>query len=145
MRSTLRDKVLEAQQEDQEVCKIREKVRSGIETSFQIQKDGMVVLERRMYLPDDQPLKREVLQEAHESRFTTHPGSTKMYRDLKDFYWWSNMKKEVAEYLARCLECQQVKAEHHHPRRLMHLLPILEWKWETISINFITGLPKSKK
>jgi len=57
VRSTLRDRVLEAQQEDLEVCKIREKVRSGIETSFQIQKDGMVVLERRMYLPDDQPLK----------------------------------------------------------------------------------------
>jgi len=61
VRSTLRDRVLEAQQEDLEVCKIREKVRSGIETSFQIQKDGMVVLGRRMYLPDDQPLKREVL------------------------------------------------------------------------------------
>jgi hypothetical protein len=87
VRSTLRDRVLEAQQEDLEVCKIREKVRSGIETPFQIQKDGMVVLGRRMYLPDDQPLKREVLQEAHESRFATHPGSTKMYRDLKDFYW----------------------------------------------------------
>ena len=87
-------------------------MRLGIETSFQIQKDGMVVLGRRMYLPDNQPLKREVLQEAHESRFATHPGSTKMYRDLKDFYWWPNMKKEVAEYVAKCGICQQVKMEH---------------------------------
>jgi len=55
------------------------------------------------------------------------------------------MKKEVAEYLAHCLECHQVKGEHQHPPRLLHPLPLLEWKWETISIDFITGLPKSKK
>jgi len=112
VRSTLWDMLLKAQQEYLEVCKIREKVRSGIETSFQIQKDGMIVLRRRMYLPDDQLLKREVLQEAHEFTFATYPGSTKMYRDLKDFYWWSNMKKEVAEYVAKCGICQQIKVEH---------------------------------
>jgi len=77
VRSTLWDRVLEAQQEDLEVCKIREKVRLGIKTLFQIQKDGMVALGRRMYLPSDQMLKREVLQEAHDSRLATHPGSTK--------------------------------------------------------------------
>ena len=62
-------------------------MRLGIKASFQIQKDGMVVLRRRMYLLDDQQLKGKVLQEAHKSRFAIHPGSTKMYRDLKDFYW----------------------------------------------------------
>jgi hypothetical protein len=145
VRSTLRDRVLEAQQEDLEVCKIREKVRSGIETPFQIQKDGMVVLGRRMYLPDDQPLKREVLQEAHESRFATHPGSTKMYRDLKDFYWWPNMKKEVAEYVAKCGICQQVKVEHQKPARFLQPLLIPEWKWENITMDFVSGLPRGKR
>lgn len=55
------------------------------------------------------------------------------------------MKKDVAGYLAQCLECQQIKAEHQHPASLLQQLPILEWKWETISMDFITGLPKSKK
>ena len=55
------------------------------------------------------------------------------------------MKKEVAEYLGRCLEYQQIKAEHQHPAGLLHPLPIPKWKWETISIDFITGMPKSKR
>ena len=145
VRSTLRDMVLEAQQKDLEVCKIREKVRSGIETSFQIQKDGMVVLRRRMYLPDDQMLKREVLQEAHESRLATHPGSTKMYRDLKDLYWWPNMKKEVAEYVAKFGVCQQVKVEHQKPIGFLQPLLIPVWKWESIMMDFVSGLPRGKK
>lgn len=61
---------------------------------------------------------------------------------LREEFFWPGMKKEVAEYLGHCLECQQVKAEQHHPTGLLHPMPILEWKWETISIDFITGLPK---
>ena len=120
-------------------------MRLGIETSFQIQKDRMVVLGRRMYLPDDQPLKRKVLQEAHESRFATHHGSTKMYRDLKDFYWWSNMKKEVAKYVAKCVICQQVKVERQKPAKFLQPLSIPEWKWENITMDFVSGLPRGKK
>ena len=65
-----------------------------------------------MYSPDDETLKREVLQEAHESRFATHPKSTKMYQDLKEYYWWPNMKKEVTKYMVKCGVCHQVKVEH---------------------------------
>jgi hypothetical protein len=79
VRSTLQDEVLKAQQEDLEVAKIKDKMWLGIETSFQIWKDGMVVIGRQMYLLGDQTLKREVLQEAYESRLVTHPGSTKIY------------------------------------------------------------------
>jgi hypothetical protein len=57
----------------------------------------MIAFGKRMYLADDETLKREVLQEAHESRFATRPGSTKMYQDLKEYYWWPNIKKEVVE------------------------------------------------
>ena len=105
IRSTLRDKVLEAQRKDIEVSKIKDKVRSGVETPYQILDDGMIVLGRRMYLPNDETLKREILREAHESRLTTHPGSTKMYQDLKGLYWWPNMKREVAEYVMKCGIC----------------------------------------
>jgi hypothetical protein len=76
-------------------------MKSGIEMSFQILENKMIVFGRRIYLSGDETLKKEVLQEAHELRLTTHPGSNKMYRDLKEFYWWLNMKKEVAEYVAK--------------------------------------------
>jgi hypothetical protein len=62
----------------------------------------------------------------------------------KEFYW-PNMKGETAQYLAKCIECQQVKVEHRHPTRLLQPLPIPEWKWEIISMDFITGFPKSNK
>ena len=55
------------------------------------------------------------------------------------------MKNEVAEYIARCIDCQQVKAEHQHPTGLLQPLPIPNWKWEIISLDFITGLPKNQK
>jgi len=62
----------------------------------------MVVMGRRMYLLEDKTLKEELLKEAHESRFVVHPKSTKMYKDLNEFYWCPYMKKEIAEYVARC-------------------------------------------
>lgn len=55
------------------------------------------------------------------------------------------MKKDVAEYIAKCLECQQVKVEQQHVAGLLHPMPNPEWKWEMIFIDFLTGLPKSKK
>jgi len=98
-----------------------------------------------MYLPDDQTLKMEVLHEAHKSRLATHPGSTKMYWGLKDFYWWSNIKKEVAEYVAKCGICQQVKVEHQKPARFLKPLLIHEWKWGNITMDFVSRLPRGKK
>ena len=68
-----------------------------------------------------------------------------MYRNLKDNYWWSEMKKYIAEFVARCLVCQQVKAEHQHPAGLLQALPILEWKWEHITMDFVVGLPRTQQ
>ena len=61
---------------------------------------------------------------------------------LRKEYFWPNMKTEVVEYIASCLECQQVKTEHQHPAGLLQPLPIPRWKWEVISLDFITGLPE---
>ena len=60
-------------------------------------------------------------------------------------YFWLNMKNKVAEYIAMCIECQQVKAEHQHPVGVLQPLPIPDWKWEIIILEFITGLPKNQK
>jgi len=72
----------------------------------------MIVIDKQIYLPDDKVFKDEVLNEAHESKFIVCPSSTKMYQDLKEFYWWPNMKKEVVGYVAMCVVCQQVKVKH---------------------------------
>jgi hypothetical protein len=145
VRSILQDKVLEAQQNDDRASKIRDNLKSGVGTSFQILEDGMIAFGKRMYLPDDETLKREVLQKAHESRFATHPESTKLYQDLKECYWWPDMKKDVAEYVAKCGVCQQVKVEHQKPAGPLQPLLIPQWKWEDISMDFVSGLPKKKR
>jgi hypothetical protein len=145
IRYVLRDKVLVAQQAYGKVKEIKERVNKGIETSFQMLSDGLIAMGRRIYLPEDKTLKDEVLREAHESRFATHPGSTKMYRDLKEYYWWPNMKREMAEFVSNYGICQQVKIEHQKPAGKLQSLSIPEWKWEDISMDFVMRLPRGKK
>jgi hypothetical protein len=83
------------------------------------------------------------VREAHESAYSIHPGSTKMYLDLKQKYWWVRMKRDVAEYVAVCDTCQRVKAEHQRPAGLLQPMKILEWKWEEVGMDFIVGLPRT--
>ncbi|XP_058089333.1 uncharacterized protein LOC131236216 [Magnolia sinica] len=66
-----------------------------------------------------------------------------MYRDIRRQYWWENMKRDIAEYVLKYLTCQQVKAEHHKPLGLLQPLPLIEWKWDCISMDFISGLSKT--
>ena len=84
------------------------------------------------------------MRETHNLAYSIHPGSTKMYQDLKDRYWWYGMKREVAEYVALCDTCQKVKAEHQRLAGLLQPLKVLEWKWEEIGIDFIVGLPHTQ-
>ena len=82
------------------------------------------------------------MNELHKRPYSRHPGYQKMITMIRKDFVFPNMKKEVAKYLARRIECQQVKVEHQHPAGLLQPLPIPEWKWEIISMDFITGLPK---
>ncbi|KAL0404468.1 UNVERIFIED_CONTAM: Transposon Ty3-G Gag-Pol polyprotein [Sesamum radiatum] len=72
-----------------------------------------------------------------------HPGTVKMYRNLRPYYWWQTMKKDVAGFVAKCITCQQVKAEHQAPAGKLRPLPIPELKWEKITMNYIVGLPRT--
>ncbi|GKV42221.1 hypothetical protein SLEP1_g49653 [Rubroshorea leprosula] len=91
--------------------------------------------------PRDHALRREIMRDAHYTSYTIHPGSTKMYRDLRSKFWWRNMKREIARFVSHCLTCQKVKAEHQRlPGKLQPLL-IPQWKWENISMDFVIGLP----
>jgi hypothetical protein len=145
MKLGYQEQILEAQQLDEEVLKVRIKLESGGETLFQMGDDGIVMLGRRMYVPDNKALKQKLLREAHKSKFTVHPGSTRMYQDLKQYYWWPNMRKEVTGYVEKCSICQQVKVEHRKPAGLLQTLPIPEWKWQMIIIDFVSGLPRGKR
>ena len=68
-----------------------------------------------------------------------------MYRTLKEHYWWNGLKKEIASFVFKCLTCQQVKAEHQRPAGKIQLLPIPVWKWEKITMDFVTGLPRTQR
>ena len=94
-------------------------------------------------VPQLTDLREEILREFHCSRFSVHPGGTKMYQDLRRQYYWSGMKRHVGDFVRRCLTCQQVKAEHQKPARLLQPLEVAEWKWEHVTMDFVTHLPRT--
>ena len=75
-----------------------------------MKEDGSLYYKDRGCVPNDSELKKAILEEAHSGSFAMHPGSTKMYQDLKVSYWWSEMKRYVSEFVTKCLLCQKVKA-----------------------------------
>ena len=82
----------------------------------------------RVCVPKVDDLQKEIMEEAHFTPYSVHPGATKMYHDLKSSYWWSEMKKDIADFVSRCMTCQKVKLEHQRPYGLLQSLPIPEWK-----------------
>ena len=106
---------------------------------------GWLRTDGRLFVPQDESLKKAILEDSHRSKMTIHPGGDKMYRDMKRVFFWAGMKKDVAEFVARCLVCQQVKAEQKKHGGLLHPLEIPLWKLEIISMDFIDGLPRSRK
>ncbi|KAL4030361.1 hypothetical protein IC575_008597 [Cucumis melo] len=142
---TLRQKIIAAQLNDPYLAEKRRMVETGQGEDFSISSDDGLMFEGRLCVPEDSAVKTELLTEAHSSPFTMHPGSTKMYQDLRSVYWWRGMKREVADFVSRCLVCQQVKAPRQHPAGLLQPLSVLGWKWESVSMDFITGLPKTQK
>ena len=81
--------------------------------------DGLWRFKDRIIVPDVVTLRQYILKEAHKSRFFIHPGSTKMYHDLKAMFWWPGMKNDVAEYVSKCLTCQKVKIKHQSPSGML--------------------------
>ncbi|GJU66030.1 putative reverse transcriptase domain-containing protein [Tanacetum coccineum] len=86
-----------------------------------------------------------IMHESHKSKYSIHPGSDKMYQDMKKLYWWPNMKANIATYVSKCLTCAKVKAEHQRPSGLLVQPEIPQWKWDNITMDFVTKLPKSSQ
>ncbi|GJX91987.1 putative reverse transcriptase domain-containing protein [Tanacetum coccineum] len=105
--------------------------------------DGTLCLNNKSWLPCYGDLRTLVMHESHKSKYSIHLGSDKMYQDLKQLYWWPNMKANIATYVSKCLTCAKVKAEHQKPFGLLVQPEIPEWKWEKITMDFVTKLPKT--
>lgn len=114
MEPTLISRIKEAHKEDLEMQEIVRNIQDGKPSNFNVDDHGIVWLLGRLCVPRS-AIREELLAEAHNSPFSVHPGSNKMYRDMKDQFWWSGMKRDIADYVSRCMTCQLVKIEHQRP------------------------------
>jgi hypothetical protein len=145
LESVLLQKIIDAQRSDKGMKHIHEKIEAVKANCFRKDDQGIVWFNDRIVVPKDATVRQQILDEAHLSRYSIHPGSTKMYQDLKQHYWWTKMKIEIARYVARCDTCRRVKAIHIKIAGPLHSLPIPTWKWEDISMDFIVGFPRTAK
>ncbi|KAK1670414.1 hypothetical protein QYE76_058573 [Lolium multiflorum] len=109
---TLMDRIKETQKGDEDIEKIKENLKEEKAKGFSEDEQGTVWFGKQIYVANDPELRKLIFQEAHETPYSIHPGNTKMYMDLKERFWWNNMKRDIAEYIAKCDMCSRVKAEH---------------------------------
>ncbi|GJR82430.1 reverse transcriptase domain-containing protein [Tanacetum coccineum] len=100
--------------------------------------DGILCLNGRSWFPSYDGLRTVIMHESYKSKYSIHPGSDKMYQDMKNLYWWPN----IATYDSKCLTCARVKVEHQRPSGLLVQPEIAQWKWDNITMDFVTKLPK---
>nr|GEU57318.1 putative reverse transcriptase domain-containing protein [Tanacetum cinerariifolium] len=135
--------ILKAQTESLKEKNVQAENLRGTEKAFEIHTDGTHCIKNRSWLPLFGNLRNLIMHESHKSKFSIHPGSDKMYQDLKKLYWWPNMKAIIAEYVGKCLTCSRVKTECQKPSGLLIQPKIPIWKWERITMDFVTKLPRT--
>ncbi|CAN0827436.1 Transposon Tf2-9 polyprotein [Linum grandiflorum] len=144
VRPLLHDKIREKQEKDPKLSQIIEDIKEGKVSSFEMV-NGLLKLNGRVCVPHVDDLRKDILDEAHSSVYAMHPGVTKMYQTIKPHFWWFGMKKDVAKHVFTCLVCQQTKMEHQAPAGLLQSLPIPEWKFEKITMDFVCGFPPTRE
>jgi hypothetical protein len=145
LESVLLQRIMDAQRNEEGLKHIHEKIKVSKANCFRKDNQGVVWFNNRIVVPKNDDVRQQILDESHLSRYSIHPGSTKMYHDLKQHYWWAKMKIEIARYVARCDTCRRVRAIHMKTAGPLQSLPIPTWKWEDISMDFIVGLPRTTK
>lgn len=105
-------KVKEKQDQDPVLLQLKDDIHKQKVMAFAKRKDGILRYQGKLYVPDVDDVLERIMEKAHNSKYYIHPGSTKMYHDLKEVYWWNGMKKDIAEFVAKCANCQHVKVEH---------------------------------
>jgi hypothetical protein len=121
---TLEQDIRKGQKDDEKINKIRQLIINGKGKDFREDAEGVVWFKDRLCVPDIKSIGELILKEAHETTYSIHPGSEKMYQDLKKRFWWYDMKRKTAEYVAVYDSCQKIKAEHQRPAGLLQLLQI---------------------
>nr|GEZ27027.1 putative reverse transcriptase domain, ribonuclease H-like domain, aspartic peptidase domain protein [Tanacetum cinerariifolium] len=106
--------------------------------------DGTLCLNNRSWLSRYGDLRNLIMHESYKLKYSVHPGSDKMYQDMKQLHWWPNMKADIATYVSKCLTCLKLNVEHQKPYGLLVQPMILEWKWDNITMDFVTKLPKTQ-
>ena len=106
VRSVYLDRVKAAQRRDPQLQKIMYEVQQGQSRDFVVDREGTLRLGMRLCVPNVHELRKKIMEEVHFSAYSIHPGSTKMYHDLKDTYWWNGMKRDITEFVSKCLTCQ---------------------------------------
>jgi hypothetical protein len=144
---TLHEKIVMAQMGDKGVQVIKEMLEQKVDKykCFRQDSKGVLWFEDRLVVPKNPELRKQILDEAHLSKFSMHPGSNKMYHDLRSLYWWTRMKREFTKYISECDTCQRVKDSHLKVAGTLQPLPIPSWKWEDLSMDFIVGLPNTSR
>ncbi|KAG8503406.1 hypothetical protein CXB51_001385 [Gossypium anomalum] len=141
VRPTWTEQVKEKQLKDDSLALRFQQVRDGENEDFGLNTEGILCFRGRVCIPKDFELRQSILKEAHGGLCAMHPGGNKLYRDLREVYWWPGLKREVTEFVGKCLTCQQVKAEHQLPSGLLQPVKIPLWKWERVTMDFVSGLP----
>ncbi|KAI3811031.1 hypothetical protein L1987_20746 [Smallanthus sonchifolius] len=137
------NRILEAQHVSVTEGNMYEEMSCGVELLLESKSNGLLYYLNRIWIPDRDDLRTFLMNEAHKTRYSIHPGADKMYQDLRQQYWWPGMKKDIALYVAKCLTCSKVKAEHQRPSGLLEQPEIPVWKWENLAMDFITKLPRT--
>ncbi|KAJ0946800.1 putative nucleotidyltransferase, Ribonuclease H [Helianthus annuus] len=145
IQSNLPTQIRNAQVEALKPENIRAESLRGSRQRLEQKEDGAYYVTGRMWVPLYGDLRELVMNKAHKSRYSVHPGSDKMYHDLRTTYWWPGMKAHIATYVSKCLTCARVKTEYQKPAGLLQQPEIPKWKWEQISMDFVTGLPRSQR
>ncbi|GJU89113.1 putative reverse transcriptase domain-containing protein [Tanacetum coccineum] len=140
LQSSIKDRILAAQKEAVDEFAGLQK---GLDEMIEQRSDGTLYYLDRIWVPLKGEVRTLIMDEAHKSKYSVHPGADKMYYDLRDRYWWPGMKKDIAEYVSKCLTCLKVKAEHQRPSGLLQQPEIPVWKYEGITIDFVTKLPRT--
>ncbi|GKA81506.1 putative reverse transcriptase domain-containing protein [Tanacetum coccineum] len=144
IQSGVRRMILAAQGEAFKQENVLEEKLHGLDQHMERRKDGSLYFIDHIWVLLVGGVRTIIIDEAHKTRYFVHHGVDKMYHDLRDTYWWPGMKRDIATYVSKCLTCSKVKAEHQRPSGLLQQPEIPEWKWDKITMDFITKLHKTK-
>ncbi|GKE56196.1 putative reverse transcriptase domain-containing protein [Tanacetum coccineum] len=140
LQSSIKHKILAAQKEAVDEFAGLQK---GLDEMIEQRSDGTLYYLDRIWVPLKGEMRTLIMDEAYKSKYSIYPRSDKMYYDLRDRYWWPGMKKDIAEYISKCLTCLKVKAEYQRPSGFLQQPEIPVWKWEGIAMDFVTKLPRT--